>query len=166
MLKKLIVYFIYMVSSLVNADTVRHDVEVELFVPKKLFYVVSNDHWEFQTQRLYQDAKGALQPLVRTLQVYSATGDVAVRPADGVDMMLRKDRDEIPLMVSLQGSNQCDVVANARMRSQPCTLLTAESMKTGAQSVRLVLRADPPPNGGYVPGQYQGQVSLMFETPL
>ncbi|MBH3459781.1 CS1 type fimbrial major subunit [Pseudomonas putida] len=145
---------LFTAASAYAVDPIEKQVQVTAQVPTDAFFVEPvGGNWMNDPQELsWNSFRSELQPIRKQLQVKSTVGPITaylVSPAavsDGVN--------SIGLDVSVAGTT---------LSTTSTEVITAAQAARGAV-VGFEIAAQAAPAGGYVPGSYQGLVSMMFET--
>ncbi|WP_429195124.1 CS1 type fimbrial major subunit [Aeromonas veronii] len=146
---------VLMSSHLMAAERVEHQVTVTAQIPTEKFIVkpITGDNWTNDIQKLaYSPGTGKLLKLSKQLEAHSTigaiTGFLASKPT------MTSEGNSIDLNVSVGG---------VPLSFQPVEILSASVAKDGKILDFSVTAADAP-QGGYTPGNYQGVVSMVFES--
>ncbi|MGE7990889.1 CS1 type fimbrial major subunit [Pseudomonas sp. NPDC089554] len=131
------------------ADPIEKQVQVTAQVPTDAFYVEPvGGNWMNDPQELqWNSFRSELQPIRKQLQVKSTVGPIAaymLSPAtitSGLDVK----------------------VANEVLTTTSAEVVSGALAGPGAV-IGFEIAAQAAPSTGYVPGNYQGLVSMMFET--
>ncbi|WP_030129581.1 CS1 type fimbrial major subunit [Pseudomonas sp. QTF5] len=144
-------------ASLAWAARVQHTFEVSLNIPTRAFYIVPADPgWIHQAQRLNWDhATSTLSSVRKYFDVRHASSAVQARLESEPYLSNGRPGEEIQLQVSFNG-----VVLRPDMTPQDVV-----SQAEAAVGKRALLEIDPlKPADGYRPGDYSGNVMLMFNA--
>lgn len=127
-------------------------VEVIVQVPSQAFYVQAEGGWDQRSQALsYNVMQQRLQPLTRRYIAKSASGGIQARLVQ--QPVITSGSDSIPLTVKVNG--------------RELSLIAQEVLSAADSSVQAYMPVQiSAADGPYAPGQYQGFVNLIFETPL
>ncbi|HHQ4725244.1 adhesin [Aeromonas veronii] len=140
-------------STLMAAEKVEHTVTVTAQIPTDKFYVQPVGDWMNTPQKLtFNPFNQKLDPLAKQLEMKSTLGPIKgylVYPAT-----MASGKDSIGLTVKVGG---------VALTTTSAELLTQADANTGKQ-VGLEIIPAVAPSGGYKPGNYQGIVSMMFES--
>ena len=141
MKKYLAIPLALLVAGSAMAVDIRKQVEVIVQVPSQEFYVQAEGGWDQRSQALsYNVMQQRLRPL--TIQARLVQQPV-----------ITSGSDSIPLTVKVNG-RELNLIAQE--------VLSAADSSVQAYMPVQISAADGP----YAPGQYQGFVNLIFETPL
>ncbi|MFK8328885.1 CS1 type fimbrial major subunit [Pseudomonas sp. BJa5] len=136
-------------------DPIEKQVQVTAQIPTESFYVEPvGGNWMNDPQQLGWDAvREQLQPVRKQLQVKSTTGPISAYLLS-------------PAVISSGGNNiGLNVkVADTVLSTSATEVVNAADAAPGTV-VGFEIAAQPAGAGGYVPGNYQGLVSMIFETP-
>ena len=144
-----------MSANLMAAERVEHQVTVTAQIPTEAFYVqpIGGDNWMSTPQKLtFNPFSQKLDPLAKQLEMKSTIGPIKgylVYPAT-----MASGKESIGLTVK---------VAGVALTTSSADLLNQADANTGKQ-VGLEIIPAVAPTGGYKPGNYQGIVSMMFES--
>ncbi|MFL9708405.1 CS1 type fimbrial major subunit [Aeromonas veronii] len=140
-------------STLMAAEKVEHTVTVTAQIPTDKFYVQPVGDWMNTPQKLtFNPFSQKLDPLAKQLEMKSTLGPIKgylVYPAT-----MASGKESIDLTVK---------VAGTALTTASQDLLNQADASTGKQ-VGLEIIPATAPTGGYKPGNYQGIVSMMFES--
>ena len=140
-------------NSLMAAERVEHTVTVTAQIPTENFYVQPVGDWMSTPQKLtFNPFNQQLEPLAKQLEMKSTLGPIKgylVYPAT-----MASGKENIGLTVKVGG---------VALTTTSAELLTQADANTGKQ-VGLEIITAVAPSGGYKPGNYQGIVSMMFES--
>ncbi|MFM4982328.1 CS1 type fimbrial major subunit [Aeromonas veronii] len=140
-------------NTLMAAERVEHTVTVTAQIPTDKFYVQPVGDWMSTPQKLtFNPFNQQLDPLAKQLEMKSTLGPIKgylVYPAT-----MASGKDSIGLTVKVGG---------VALTTTSAELLTQADANTGKQ-VGLEIIPAVAPSGGYKPGNYQGIVSMMFES--
>ncbi|MFJ3076153.1 MULTISPECIES: CS1 type fimbrial major subunit [Pseudomonas] len=136
------------------ADPIEKQVQVTAQVPTDSFYVEPvGGNWMNDPQELaWNSFRSELQPVSKQLQVKSTIGPISaylLSPA-----AITSGVNSIGLDVK---------VADTTLSTTPTEVISQAQAAPGAL-VGFEIAAQAAPSTGYVPGSYQGLVSMMFET--
>ncbi|QKZ03191.1 CS1 type fimbrial major subunit [Pseudomonas eucalypticola] len=137
------------------AQRIDHTVTVTATIPTDTFYVEPlGGNWMNDPQNMsFRPADGGLEPIHKQLSVKSSTGAIQAKVLNQASMT--SGTNSIPLTVSVGGKNLTlagqDVVAAADA--------------SAGTVVDFRVTAGAKPGTGYVAGNYQGIVNVVFETP-
>ncbi|WP_421347435.1 CS1 type fimbrial major subunit [Aeromonas veronii] len=154
-MKKLSIIPVLLLASitLMAAERVEHTVTVTAQIPTENFYVQPVGDWMNTPQKLtFNPFSQKLEPLTKSLVMRSTIGPIKgylVYPAT-----IASVKDAIELTVKVGG---------VALTTTSAELLTQADANTGKQ-VGLEIIPAVAPSGGYKPGNYQGIVSMMFES--
>ena len=140
-------------GSLMAAERIEHTVTVTAQIPTEHFYVQPVGDWMSTPQKLtFNPFSQKLDPLAKQLEMKSTIGPIKgylVYPAT-----MASGKESIGLTVK---------VAGVALTTSSADLLNQADANTGKQ-VGLEIIPAVAPTGGYKPGNYQGIVSMMFES--
>ncbi|MFM4711411.1 CS1 type fimbrial major subunit [Aeromonas veronii] len=140
-------------GSLMAAERIEHTVTVTAQIPTDKFYVQPVGDWMSTPQKLtFNPFSQKLDPLAKQLEMKSTLGSIKgylVYPAT-----MASGKESIGLTVKVGG---------VALTTTSTELLTKADANTGKQ-VGLEIIPAVAPSGGYEPGNYQGIVSMMFES--
>ena len=140
-------------GSLMAAERIEHTVTVTAQIPTDKFYVQPVGDWMSTPQKLtFNPFNQQLEPLAKQLEMKSTLGSIKgylVYPAT-----MTSGKESIGLTVKVGG---------VALTTTSTELLTQADANTGKQ-VGLEIIPAVAPTGGYKPGNYQGIVSMMFES--
>ncbi|PTS79171.1 adhesin [Aeromonas sp. HMWF036] len=140
-------------GSLMAAERIEHTVTVTAQIPTDKFYVQPVGDWMSTPQKLtFNPFNQQLDPLTKQLEMKSTLGSIKgylVYPAT-----MASGKESIGLTVKVGG---------VALTTTSTELLTQADANTGKQ-VGLEVIPAVAPTGGYKPGNYQGIVSMMFES--
>ncbi|MCQ4055203.1 MULTISPECIES: CS1 type fimbrial major subunit [Aeromonas] len=140
-------------NTLMAAERVEHTVTVTAQIPTENFYVQPVGDWMSTPQKLtFNPFNQQLEPLAKQLEMKSTLGPIKgylVYPAT-----MASGKESIGLTVKVGG---------VALTTTSAELLTQADANTGKQ-VGLEIIPAVAPSGGYKPGNYQGIVSMMFES--
>lgn len=140
-------------GSLVAAERVDHTVTVTAQIPTDNFHVVPVGDWINTPQKLtFNPFSKKLDSLNKQIDIKSTLGGVKgylVYPA-----VMNSGANSIGLVVK---------VAGKELTTTSAEIMTAADSKTGKMVSFEVVPAAAPA-GGYLPGSYQGVVSMVFES--
>lgn len=136
-------------------DPIEKQVQVTAQIPTESFYVEPvGGNWMNDPQELaWNSFRGELQPVRKQLQVKSTTGPISAYLLS-------------PAIIT-SGSNNIGLnikVADTVLSTASAEVVTAAQAAPGTV-VGFEIAAQGAGAGGYVPGNYQGVVGMMFETP-
>ncbi|HIC8841111.1 CS1 type fimbrial major subunit [Aeromonas veronii] len=138
---------------LMAVERVEHTVTVTAQIPTENFYVQPVGDWMNTPQKLsFNPFSQKLEPLAKQLEMKSSLGPIKgylVYPAT-----MASGKESIGLTVKVGG---------VTLTTTSSDLLNQADAKTGRQ-VGLEIIPAAAPTGGYKPGNYQGIVSMMFES--
>lgn len=140
-------------GTLMAAERVEHTVQVTAQVPASTFYVEPVGNWLNTPQKLEFD------PFSKTLATLTKQFDVksTIGPVKGYlshPATITSGKESINLKVMLAG---------VELTSTSAELVNQADANAGKQ-VGLEIIPAAAPTGGYKPGNYQGVVSMMFES--
>jgi hypothetical protein len=144
-------------GSLAEAAREERTFEVSLTIPTRAFYIVpSEPGWIHQAQRLNWDYPSSTLSSVRKyFDVRHASSAIQARLEYQPYLSNGKPGEDIMLRVSFNG-----VVLRSDIRPQDVV-----SQEEAAVGTRVLLDIEPvKPAGGYQPGDYSGNVMLMFNA--
>lgn len=140
-------------GTLMAAEKVEHTVTVTAQIPTENFYVQPVGDWMNTPQKLtFNPFSQKLDPLAKQLEMKSTLGPIKgylVYPAT-----MASGKESIRLTVN---------VAGTELTTTSQDLLNQADARAGKQ-VGLEIIPAAAPTGGYKPGNYQGIVSMMFES--
>ncbi|MFB4391074.1 MULTISPECIES: CS1 type fimbrial major subunit [unclassified Pseudomonas] len=136
------------------ADPIEKQVQVTAQVPTDSFYIEPvGGNWMNDPQELqWNSFRGELQPIRKQLQVRSTVGPIAaylLSPAT-----ITSGANSIGLDVK---------VANEILTTTSAEVVSGPQASPGTV-IGFEIAAQAAPSTGYIPGNYQGLVSMMFET--
>lgn len=134
-----------------------HTFEVSLIVPSRPFYIIpAESDWIHRPQRLeWNHAKSSLGGLHKNFDVRHDTSAIEARLESSAYLSNGRAGEDIALRVSFNG-----VELSADMT--PRQVVSQEEAATGK---RVSLEIEPvQPPGGYRPGDYSGNVLLLFNA--
>lgn len=141
-------------TSVFAVDPIEKQVQITAQVPTAAFYVEPvGGNWMNDPQEMaWNSFRGELEPIRKQLQVKSTVGPIAaylISPA-----------------VIASGSNNIglDVSVGATVLSTTSAEVVSEAQASAGAIVGFKVAAQAAPGTGYAPGNYQGLVSMMFET--
>ncbi|MEV3814476.1 CS1 type fimbrial major subunit [Aeromonas allosaccharophila] len=139
-------------NTLMAAEQVEHTVTVTAQIPTENFYVQPVGDWMSTPQKLaFNSFSQQLEPLTKQLEMKSTIGPIKgylLYPA-----AIISGKDNINLAVK---------VAGVELNTTSKELLNQADANTGKKVGLEIIPAAP--TGGYKPGNYQGIVSMMFES--
>lgn len=144
-------------SSLAWAARVQHTFELTLEVPTRAFYILpAEPGWIHQAQRLIWDnPTSTLSSVRKYFDVRHASSAIQARLESVPYLSNGTPGEDIQLQVSFNG-----VVLRPDITPQDVV-----SQAEAAAGKRVLLEIDPlKPAGGYRPGDYRGNVLLMFNA--
>ena len=140
-------------GSLMAAERIEHTVTVTAQIPTEHFYVQPVGDWMSTPQKLvFNSFSQQLEPLTKQLEMKSTIGPIKgylLYPATIIS-----GKESIGLTVK---------VAGVALTTTSADLLNQADANTG-KKVGLEIVPAAAPTGGYKPGNYQGIVSMMFES--
>ncbi|WFC15042.1 CS1 type fimbrial major subunit [Aeromonas salmonicida] len=142
-------------ANLMAAERIEHQVTVTAQIPTEAFYVqpTGGDNWMSTPQKLaYNPYTKKLDKLSKQLDAKSTIGAIKgylTNPA-----AMTSGSDYIPLTVKIDG---------VTLGTTSAEVMKADDAKTGKLLGLEVIPADAP-DAGYKPGNYQGVVSMIFES--
>ncbi|QWZ77492.1 CS1 type fimbrial major subunit [Aeromonas sp. FDAARGOS 1419] len=140
-------------GSLTAAEQVEHTVTVTAQIPTDKFYVQPVGDWMNTPQKLtFNPFSQKLEPLAKQLEMKSTLGTIKgylVYPAT-----MASGKESIGLTVK---------VAGTPLTTTSQDLLNLAEASTG-KKVGLEIIPAAAPTGGYKSGNYQGVVSMLFES--
>jgi len=134
-----------------------HTFEVSLTIPSRPFYIIpAEPDWIHRPQRLEWDyPRSTLNGLQRNFDVRHDSSAIEARLEAAPFLSNGRPSDDIALRVSFNG-----VELSPEMT--PRQVVSAAEAKTGS---RVLLQIDPvKPEGGYKPGDYSGNVLMLFSA--
>ncbi|MDH0305075.1 MULTISPECIES: CS1 type fimbrial major subunit [unclassified Pseudomonas] len=136
------------------ADPIEKQVQVTATVPTDAFYVEPvGGNWMNDPQELgWNSFRGELQAITKQLQVKSTVGPISaylLSPA---------------AITSGTNSIGLDIKVADTVLSTTSTEVVSQAQAAPGAVVGFEIAAQAAPSTGYVPGNYQGLVSMMFET--
>lgn len=146
-----------LMSCLAGAAQEQHIFEVSLTIPNRSFYIVpSEPGWIHQAQRLNWDYPTSnLSSVRKYFDVRHDTSALEARLESAPYLSNGRQGEEIALRVSFN-----DVLLSPDIR--PRQVVSAEDAAVGT---RVLLDIEPQkPAGGYRPGDYRGNVMLVFNA--
>lgn len=153
-LNRIIPLMLFASGSIMAAETVEHTVNVTAQIPSENFYVVPVGDWMGSAQKLqFNPNTRKLESLYRQMEVKSTIG-----PVKGYLLykasLSKANGDEIGLKVKF---------ADKELTTVSQQLLTLSEVQN-AQKVGFEILPDKEPEGGYKAGNYQGLISMVFES--
>ncbi|MDD1012402.1 CS1 type fimbrial major subunit [Pseudomonas rubra] len=137
------------------ADPIQHQVTVVATVPTDSFYVVTppGDNWTNDPQTLpWNHVREDFDSLSKQFDVKSTIGPISASLTSPAS--IASGGNQIGLNVMVGG-----------VQLSPGTPEVVVPAAAAAGGTRIEFRlAANTPSGGYVPGNYQGMVGMMFET--
>lgn len=146
-----------LISAMAGAAREEHTFELSLTIPTRAFYILpAEPGWIHQAQRLNWDHLSSNLGSVRKyFDVRHDTSAIEARLESAPYLSNGRPGEEIALQVSFNG-----VVLSPDIR--PRQVVTAPEAANG---VRVLLDIEPQkPVGGYKPGDYSGNVMLVFNA--
>ena len=144
------------VSGLALADTKDFSISVSAEIPTAQFSVTAAQGWNASEIQNFSYSNGALQKMSRTLEMKNTSGPIKaylMRTAE----MTNSGNDKIGIDVTL------DTKAVPVGSSNSLTVLTPAQAAVGQ---RVSLELTPKLTGTPVPGVYNGQVALVFDSSI
>ncbi|GHY13413.1 TPA: adhesin [Vibrio cholerae] len=153
-LNRIIPLILFTTGSVMAAETVEHTVTVTAQIPTDSFYVMPVGDWIGSTQKLqFNPNTRKLEALYRQMEVKSTIGPVKgyllYKPS-----LSKANGDEIGLKVKF---------ADKELTTVSQQLLTLADVQN-AKKVGFEIIPDKEPEAGYKAGNYQGQISMVFES--
>lgn len=135
-------------------DPIEKQVQIVAQVPTDAFFVEPvGGNWMNDPQEMaWNSYQGKLDPIRKELQVKSTIGPISaylVSPA-----VIASGTHNIGLDVT---------VGDTLLQTTPAEVVSAAQAAPGA-TIGFHVAAQPAPSTGYEPGNYQGLVSMIFET--
>lgn len=146
-----------LMSSLAGAAREEYVFEVSLTIPSRPFYVIpSEPDWVHRTQQLHWDYPSeTLSSLRKNFDVRHDTSAIEARLDSPAYLSNGRSGEEIWLRVSFNG-----VILGPEV--PPREVISKEDAAIGK---RVLLEIEPvKPAGGYRPGDYSGNVMLLFNA--
>ncbi|TNI12166.1 CS1 type fimbrial major subunit [Aeromonas veronii] len=145
--------FLLVNGSLMAAERIEHSVTVTAQVPTESFYVQPVGDWMNTPQKLtFNPFNQQLDSLSKQVAMKSTIGPIKgylVYPAT-----MSSGKENINLTIKVGG---------VELSTTPIDLLNDADAKSG-KLVGLNIIPATAPDGGYKPGNYEGIVSMMFES--
>ncbi|MGE8391518.1 adhesin [Pseudomonas sp. BIGb0427] len=142
------------VGNVFAADALEKQVTVTATVPTENFYVEPvGGNWMNEPQNMAWNAlRESLEPINKQLQVKSTTGAISARLLS-------------PAVIN-SGANSIglDVAVNGTGLTTTSTPVVPAAAAAAGSRISFDIAARSAGAGGYVPGNYQGIVSMLFET--
>ncbi|MGL6011108.1 MAG: hypothetical protein ACRC0J_06285 [Shewanella oncorhynchi] len=155
----------FFLSPFLGAAPFEHKIAVEATAPSDQFYIEADGNWLIKPLSLNWNP--ALMRLNSTpmhfLNLLSKLGSITVK-ANAETVLKSAEGNTIPLTARLS-SGQAICILYLRgdgSQSPPCQLLDELKAQSGNNRIGVVISADK--DHGYIPGIYQGAVSLLFES--
>ncbi|KXG81415.1 MULTISPECIES: CS1 type fimbrial major subunit [Pseudomonas] len=144
----------FFAGSAFAVDPIEKQVQVTAQVPTDAFFVEPvGGNWMNDPQEMaWNSYQAKLDPIRKQLQVKSTVGPITaylVSPA-----VIASGTENIGLDVK---------VGDTVLQTTPAEVVSATQAAPGA-IIGFEVAAQPAPASGYVPGNYQGLVSMIFET--
>ncbi|MDX7874650.1 CS1 type fimbrial major subunit [Aeromonas veronii] len=140
-------------GSLLAAERIEHTVTVTAQIPTERFYVQPVGYWmNTQQQLIFNPFSQKLEPLVKQLEMKSTIGPIKGYLAYPPKIVSGKENIDLNVKV-----------AGVELTTTSAELLNLADANTGKQ-VELEIIPAAAPAGGYRPGNYQGVISMMFES--
>ncbi|ENO3977955.1 CS1 type fimbrial major subunit [Aeromonas veronii] len=140
-------------GSLIAAERIEHTVTVTAQIPTENFYVQPVGDWMNTPQKLaFNSFNNKLEPLAKQLDMKSTIGPIKgylLYPSTIIS-----GKESIGVTVK---------VAGVELTTSSKDLLNQADANTG-KKVGFEIIPAAAPAGGYKPGNYQGIVSMMFES--
>ena len=142
------------VGNVFAADPLEKQVTVTATVPTENFYVEPvGGNWMNEPQNMAWNAlRETLEPIRKQLQVKSTTGAISARLLSPA--VINSGANSIGLDVAVNGTG----LTTASVPVVPAAAAAAGTL------VAFDVAAQSAGAGGYVPGNYQGIVNMLFET--
>lgn len=134
-----------------------HTFEVSVIIPKLAFYVIpAEPDWIHQQQRLnWNLSNSTLSSVRKRFDVRHDSSAIEARLEAAPFLSNGRPGDDIALRVSFNGVELSPDVT-------PRQVVSAADAMTGS---RVLLQIDPvKPEGGYKPGDYSGNVLMLFSA--
>jgi hypothetical protein len=146
---------VLMAGPAVAEQRIDHTLTVTATVPVDTFYVEPmGGNWMNDPQNMsYRPVDGNLEPIRKQLSVRSTTGAIQAKMLNLPSMT--SGANSIPLTVAVGGKA-------LTLASQD---VVAAADATAGTVVDFMVSAGGKPATGYVAGNYQGIVNMVFETP-
>ncbi|OXX74220.1 CS1 type fimbrial major subunit [Vibrio sp. V03_P4A6T147] len=142
-------------GSIMAAETVEHTVTVSAQIPSENFYVAAVGDWINSTQKLqFNPNTGKLASFSQQMEVKSTIGPIKGYLLNKAALSRANGNEEIDLIVKLAGKE---------LSTESQELLTLDNVRNG-KKVGFDIVPAAAPSGGYTPGNYQGVVSMVFES--
>lgn len=140
-------------GTLIAAEQIEHTVTVTAQIPTANFYVQPVGDWMNTTQKLtFNNYQKKLEPLSKQLELKSTIGPIKgylLYPAS-----MASGANSIGLSVKVAGTELTTTSSE----------LVNQANATAGKKAQLEIIPAAAPTDGYVPGNYQGIVSMMFES--
>jgi hypothetical protein len=144
-------------SGVACAAREEHTFEVSLTIPSRPFYIIPTEpDWIHRPQRLNWDyPSSTMGGLRKHFDVRHDTSAIEARLESAPYLSNGRPGEEIPLRVSFNGVELSPDI-------RPREVVTQAEAAVG---VRVLLEIQPvKPSGGYKPGDYDGNVLLLFNA--
>ncbi|MBC8999033.1 fimbrial assembly protein [Pseudomonas sp. N40(2020)] len=144
-------------ASVAWAAREEHTFEVSLTIPSRPFYIIpSEPDWIHRPQRLdWNHSTSSLSSVRKNFDVRHDTSAIEARLEAEPYLSNGRAGEEIHLQVSFNG-------VQLSAETTPRQVVSQEEAATGK---RVLLQIDPiKPDGGYRPGDYSGNVLLLFNA--
>ncbi|MGF6593051.1 CS1 type fimbrial major subunit [Pseudomonas sp. 2835] len=141
------------VGNVFAAEALEKQVIVTATIPTENFYVEPVGNWMNDPQTMsWNTIRESLEPISKQLQVKSTTGAISARLLSPA--VINSGANSIGLDVSVNGNG---------LTTTSAPVVPAAAAAAGTR-VAFDIAAQSAGAGGYVPGNYQGIVSMLFET--
>ncbi|UVL59983.1 fimbrial protein [Pseudomonas sp. B21-032] len=142
------------VGNVFAAEPLEKQVTVTATIPTENFYVEPvGGNWMNEPQNMaWNTIRESLEPISKQLQVKSTTGAISARLLSPA--VINSGANSIGLDVAVNGTG---------LTTTSVPVVPAAAAAAGAR-VAFGIAAQSAGAGGYVPGNYQGIVSMLFET--
>lgn len=147
--------FLAVLSNFALAIKLSETFEVSVSIPSAGFYVIPSDpDWIHREQRLpWNHMSQELEPLRKQFDVKNESGAISARLSFEPYLSNGRESDNIPLVVMFN---------RKRLTLEADEVITQTDGKAGKR-VNLEIAAVTP-QAGYSPGEYYGNVHLVFEA--
>lgn len=154
-LNRIIPLMIFASGSIMAAESVEHTVTVTAQVPSENFYVVPVGDWMAATQKLqFNPSTRKLDPISHQMDVKSTIGPVKGYLLYEPALSRANGKEEIGLAVNF---------ADTTLTTESQELMALAEVQNG-RKVSFEIVPDTAPEEGYKAGNYQGVISMVFES--
>ncbi|KNC06888.1 MULTISPECIES: CS1 type fimbrial major subunit [Pseudomonas] len=132
-----------------------HTLTVTATIPTDKFFVEPlGGNWMNDPQNMsFKPVDGTLEPIRKQLSVKSSSGAIKAKLLNS------------PAMTSGANTIALNVKIGSQVLSTKSEIVTTAADAAAGSVVDFLVTAGAKPTTGYVPGNYQGLVNLVFETP-